>query len=283
MKFYKKIFSFLLIIVLFSALAFSLGKKDKSSDSTETEKVEIAKEHFKIDLFLDTKRPNPNNHFNWQTKKQSYKDSFDAVSGASKVHSTKTFREAAYDKGSKSLKTPRGLRNLCLFAVANPELLKQDNFSAKQEGSKITIEFTHRENSYIIESDETGYINVPEGFFVKLKEVKKEKKAEEAKPEETKAEETKSEEAKTEATKSEDEKPEEEQKQEVNIPEGFQKDEPAESLNAIFTGKLKATLSAEGILTLKGKLNLSERKKEEPKKETDETASEPKTEIAEEV
>ena len=59
------------------------------------------------------------------------------------------------------------------------------------------------------------------------------------------------------------------------IADNFQKDEPEESLKAIFTGKLTANLTAEGILTLKGKLKLTKKEKpEEPKKEAEEEKAE---------
>ena len=244
----------------------ALGKKDKAESSASSENQ---KEYIKIDLLLDTKNSGAKNHFKWQTSKNSYSDTFDAVSGASKVHSTKLFREASLDTASKSLKTPKGLRNLCLFAVANPELLKADNFSASQEGSKITVTFTHREISYKIESDEKGSISVPEGFFIKLKEVKKETTKETTADAESKQENSK--ESAEEITENDQNPQEEELKTEEEsaekIPEGFQKDEPAESISMIFTGILKASLSKEGTLSLKGKIKLAKRPEEQKKTE----------------
>lgn len=261
----------------------ALGKKDKAESGASSENQ---KEYIKIDLLLDTKKPNSKNHFNWKASSKSknssgsttssnssifFNDYFDTVSGASKVHSTKLFREASLDTASKSLKTPKGLRNLCLFAVANPELLKADNFSASQEGSKITVTFTHREISYIIRSDEQGNVSVPEGFFIKLKEVKKETTEETTADAESKQENSKeSAEEITEKTENDQNPQEEELKTEEEsaekIPEGFQKDEPSESISMIFTGRLVANLTNEGIFTLKGKLKLTEKEKPEEKK-----------------
>ena len=267
MKFTRFI-SFFLIFILFSQSAFSLGKKDKDSDTSEntsSKEEKIPKEVITIDLLLDTKKPNPQNHFNWKSSaktsgttssssstnsEKSYKDYFDALSGASKVHSTKYFREATLDSSKKNLRTPKGLRNLCLYAVANPESLSKDNFLVNQEGKKITITFSHRENSYKIESDENGIINVPQGFFIKIKEKPAEKPEKEVKTEEKKDEEE---------DVTEEAKPEEVQTE-------FQKDQPIDSLTAIFKGKLTANLTNEGILTLKGKIKVEKREEDKESK-----------------
>ena len=286
MKF-SRFFSIIFIFLLLNQSVFSLGKKDKDSDKKESEPVKeekIPNETIKIDLFLDTKKPNFKNHFNWKASSKSensssstsssnssnsYKDSFDTVSGASIVHSTKKFRDFSADSSSKNLRTPKGLRNLCLYAVSNPEMLSADNFSVTQQGKKLTITFTHRENSYKIETNEKGEIMVPAGFFIKLKEKNSEPKKEnqtttEQDSKDTKKSEKNEENQAPEKTKAETAEPSE-------IADNFQKDEPEESLKAIFTGKLTANLTAEGILTLKGKLKLTKKEKpEEPKKEAEE-------------
>lgn len=288
MKF-SRFFSIIFIFLLLNQSVFSLGKKDKDSDKKESEPVKeekIPNETIKIDLFLDTKKPNSKNHFNWKASSKSensssstsssnssnsYKDSFDTVSGASIVHSTKKFRDFSADSSSKNLRTPKGLRNLCLYAVSNPEMLSADNFSVTQQGKKLTITFTHRENSYKIETNEKGEIMVPAGFFIKLKEKNSEpKKENQAAPAEQDSKDTKKSE-KTEE-KQAPEKTKAENAEPSEIADNFQKDEPEESLKAIFTGKLTANLTAEGILTLKGKLKLE--KREEPKKEAEEEKAE---------
>ena len=258
LRFFSIIFIFLLLV----QSVFPLGKKDKSTDNSENEPAKEEKlpnESITLDLLLDTKKQNPKNHFNWKTSsnsssttktENSYKDYFDAVSGASKLHSTKYFRDFSLDSTKKNLRTPKGLRNLCLYAVANPEMLSNDNFSVKKEGKKLTITFTHRENLYKIETDEKGIINVPNGFFIKLKE----KSADTHKTEPA--------ESQTPEENSQQSAPEEAQPAESAIE--YQKDEPPESVTAVFKGKLTANLTNEGIFTLKGKLKLE--KREEPKK-----------------
>ena len=196
MKIFRKIL--IVMLILSSAPLFSFGKKDSESDKEKQdqkkteekkdEKEEKPDDFVKIDLYLDINGENPKNHFNWKTKSATYKDYFDAVSGASKVHSTKYFREATLDSASKSLRVPKGLRNLCLFASSNPENLKTDDFKVERggiNGKKILITFTHREISYKIESDDNGVILVPGSFYIK--NPKKEEKS--ATPEEKKPEE----------------------------------------------------------------------------------------------
>lgn len=264
MIFSRKRILTLFIFFLLVPQIFSLGKKDKN-DSKEAagsqQESEIKKDFFKVDFLLDTKKANPKNHLVWSNSSAAYRDYFDALSGASKVHSTKNLREAFFDKSTKRFLIPKGLYALCLFALANPESVSTDGLSVTQEGKKTTITFTHRENSYRIESDEKGEIYIPQGFFIKLKENKSENTAENAEN----AENADSNSSKKE--ENDESSPEEKEKSEGST-DGFQKDEPPENISAIYTGKLKAKFSEEGILTLKGKLNLQ--KREKPKEEISE-------------
>ena len=117
---------------------------------------------------------------------------------------------------------------------------------------------------------------VPAGFFIKLKEKNSEpKKENQAAPAEQDSKDTKKSE-KTEE-KQAPEKTKAENAEPSEIADNFQKDEPEESLKAIFTGKLTANLTAEGILTLKGKLKL-EKREEEKKSEAAPTENSETTE-----
>ena len=248
-----------------TSLAFPLGKKDGSAEQEQNsnqQKSENQNDFLKIDMILNTKSSNQKNSLKWKTSSASYDDYFDTVSGASKVHSTKYLRESTLDSVTKAFKIPNGLRALCLFAVANPEMLSKDNFLVSKEGKKLTINFTHRKIDYKIESDEEGIIHVPEGFFMKSPEKNSEN---------TKSEDTKSE--KKEDSKTPPSAPE--------AASDFKADIPPESISAIYVGKLQALLSPEGILSVNGKLNLEKYEKpqikEEPKEElppaqTDKTA-----------
>lgn len=266
-----KIRAGILILLAFLAIpAFALGKKDKTETTPASEEPKIEKQHIKIDLLLDTKKANPKNHFNWNTKSDSYKDYFDAVSGASKAHSTKQFRDFVLENGSKNMRTPKGLRNLCLFAVASPDLLEKDGFRIDSDGKKLVISFTHREIAYRIESDEDGMISVPEGFFIQLPPPKQtagdseQTEAEKADSSQAKAEQPASENASAEKAADGAESPD------------FQADAPSPSLATLFKGKLKAQLSQDGIFTLGGKLVLA--KREEPKTKAPEESPKPQSE-----
>lgn len=266
-----------LLFALSLSVLFATGKKDNSkTDNTENETVEIPKEHIDIDLYINTKKADSKNHFFWKTSKASYKDSFDVLSGASKLHSTKDFRETVFDTLTKSLKTPKGLRNLCLFAVSPEQNLEKDNFQIVRDGKKLTLTFCHRDNFYRIESDEKGIISVPESFFIKLKQssTKEEEKAEQTNNQVTE-EKTDKENNPTEnvADSTEDSKTAEENKVE-NISDGFEKDQSPQTLNAVFKGKLKASLSSDGIFTLKGRIKLTKNEIEKPATEETEENSE---------
>ena len=49
-----------------------------------------------------------------------------------------------------------------------------------------------------------------------------------------------------------------------NISDGFEKDQSPQTLNAVFKGKLKASLSSDGIFTLKGRIKLTKNEIEKP-------------------
>ena len=250
-----KYFSLFLFALSMQSATFALGKKDAADSTaaktTEEKSEETKKDHFQIDLTLDTKKENPKNHFNWNTSSVKYKDSFDAISGASKTHSTKHMRESFFDKNAKDFTIPKGLYCLCLFTVADFSTLQKDDFKISREGKKLSISFSHRGNAYKIASDENGMIIVPDSFAIKESE-KAEKKSEDAN---SGAENQKTESQASEAPKSDD-KP--------GLSD-FHADKAGEAVKQCYKGKLKADLSPEGILSIKGKLLLSENKSEEPK------------------
>ena len=234
----KTIRRILLLFIFFLLIqpSFSFGKKDTAEEQTapaSEKKTEIQNDHLKIDFLFDTKKENSKNRFNWSTTSTKYNDSFDAVSGASKLHSTKNLREAVLDKEAKVLKIPKGLYCLCLYAVSNSGHIKSDNFQINQEGKKLTITFSRRGYSYKIITDENGLLSVPGSFYIK----------QEAKTEDARGE------AKTPDSEEDSENPE--QKAEFILDEGNK------ALKAFYNGNLKAVLSPEGILTVKGKLKLT--------------------------
>ena len=233
--------TFTALLLMTTAAVFSFGRKDKAEDAqawdTQSAKSEIKNEYLSIDMLLDTQKENARNHLNWRSGAVSHKDYFDAVSGASKLHSTKNLRELTADPDSKSSRIPKGLRSLCLFAVSDSKTLSKDNFSITADGKKLTITFSHRGISYKIESDDGGRILVPEGFSIIF-------------PPDT----------------GDDSRPQDGQQTEIarekNVGEEsaalrYEADAPGEAVAAIYKGSLRSSLSQDGILTLKGKLRLA--------------------------
>lgn len=282
MKFMKKIACVCFFLLLIDFPFFSFGKKDsnqeKASENPAETQVKLQKEFIKIDFQLDTVNENPKNRFNWKTKSLSHKDYFDAVSGASKFHSTKKFREFAStvpiassstsssNSPGKLLLIPKGLRNLLLFSVSKYEYLATDSFNANyDESGKLTINFTHRGTKYRIETDENGILHVPESFFIQNLAEKVENPDN---PENSS--ETAGAEPNQDTSVNPDEK---EPEPSGNNEENFLPDIPDESLKATYRGELKAVLSQDGILKISGRLKI---KPVEPEK-----SEEPETEIAE--
>ncbi|WP_191014544.1 hypothetical protein [Treponema zioleckii] len=134
-----------------------------------------------IDFQLNTNaNAKTKNHLNWTLKSTANttttvtttKDFFDAVSSASKKHSTKELREVYIDSKSKKQAMPKGLYTLLLFAVSSPEFLQNDDLKISSQGKKLTIQFIHRGIAYKISTNEKGYFDFSErtdaenGFYI---------------------------------------------------------------------------------------------------------------------
>ncbi len=90
------------------------------------------------------------------------KDTVDATSSASKLHSTENFNAYRYDVKGK-LTLPEGLRGLFLFAVAPLEQLKSDNVTVNKAGDgTITIQYAHRGTAYELVTDKSGKLTFPD-------------------------------------------------------------------------------------------------------------------------
>lgn len=200
-------------------------------------------EYVKIDFRLNTRAPDKKNYFHWKNTTSTYKDSFDAVSGASAKHSTKEFRAISFDTTGKIKQAPKGLRSLFLFAVSPFTLLENDNFTVQADKKKITITFSHRGIDYKIETDEKGLLDVQTAFFI-------------AEPGETKPEAEKKESEAKSSDETDDAPPE--------VEKTYKQDTSAETAEKEYAGALKVSLSPSGILSITGKLTLSDKKREEP-------------------
>ncbi|MBQ0051894.1 MAG: hypothetical protein KBT11_07510 [Treponema sp.] len=254
----KIVFSSILLFTTFFSFSADISKK------------------IKIDFQFNTKSPDPKNYLNWSTDTEKYKDSFDAVSGASKKHSTKELRTAFTDTSDKNFYAPKGLRALLLFAVSSEKYLESDKPQIIQEGKKISISFTHREVEYKIISDENGVFSVPESFFIKTKKSEPPKEAEKSespapqpqeKPQEQnlqaseKAPEPVSPEDEANPSSETSSEPAELQDKTTaqnKIPEGFAQDAPAKD-ETKYSGRLSASFTG-NILKITGKLKLIPKK-----------------------
>ena len=261
-------------------------------------------ENLKIDMRLNTKEADEKNYMNFSyetttsstTTKTKIKDKYDAVSGASKNHSTKKTL-AVYQNQSKKKILPKTLRAFLLFPVCDFSKIEEDNLQIEKDAEnleKITVTFSHRGNSYKIESDEGGnvFVNfqkkkngeIKNSFRIKFKETEKnggEKEKAENNEKKEEAKTPKQEDSKqTDKDSAQNENPDE-KTQELDSTnkgedesDGFENDGFDDAAEKVYAGKLKLK-EKNGILTLKGKVKLVEKPKiEEVKKEKTEEKEE---------
>jgi hypothetical protein len=93
------------------------------------------------------------------------KDSFDAVSGASRQKSTSLFAPIQTDIMGRAT-ISGGFRGLLLFPLAADSVRVEDNLHVYKEGKVITMEYVHRGVAYRIQTDEQGNISFPRGSYV---------------------------------------------------------------------------------------------------------------------
>ncbi len=107
-----------------------------------------------------------NNYFTFRgSNNANEKDSFDAVAGASKSHTTELFNSYRRDvKGNPTM--PAGLRGVFLYSVADNATMTGDNLKAVQANDgTITIRYVHRGTAYEIVTDKAGKLSLPRGNF----------------------------------------------------------------------------------------------------------------------
>ncbi len=180
------------------------------------------------------------NSFVWSLtsleKSNKVKDKFDAVTGASTKNSSRDFAQACRNSAKKRI-VPAGLYSLMLYAVSKPSLAKKDLFTLKESGKKLTISFTHRKRSFMIESNDKGIIDLSSSFKI------------------------------LEKTESEDSQ---------DLEEAVYMQDTAEAAcEEIYTGKLKASFNNKtGLLKIKGTLTLTKVEKEKAEEESQEKDTE---------
>jgi hypothetical protein len=93
------------------------------------------------------------------------KDTYDAVSGASKQKTTALFTPYQTDITGKAA-FPSGVRGLFLYPVSSDEIRQGDNLNvAKAANGVITIQYAHRGTAYRIVTDNQGRITFPRGSY----------------------------------------------------------------------------------------------------------------------
>ena len=239
----------------------------------------VFSDSLKIDMRLNLNKEDPKNFLNTSltttsgttTTSTKTKDGYDAISGASKKHSTKLTSTIYLDKSNKKI-MPKGLRALLLFPVSDFRFIGQDSLKIEKDGEnpkKITMTFEHRGNSYRIQTDEKGkaFVNFQKekngeifnSFKIKLKT---EEATEEANEKSAKAGGQKDDGIE----KGQENNPD---RQKINIEkteaepaetesDGFENDTFDDNADKVYAGKLKIW-EKDGILRMKGTLSLVEK------------------------
>ncbi|MDR1893598.1 MAG: hypothetical protein LBQ61_02745 [Spirochaetales bacterium] len=93
------------------------------------------------------------------------RDTFDAVTGASKQKSTALFTAYQTDISGKAA-FPGGVRGLFLYPVAPDDLRTSDSLNVtKAANGVITIQYAHRGIAYRIVTDSQGRLTFPRGSY----------------------------------------------------------------------------------------------------------------------
>jgi hypothetical protein len=93
------------------------------------------------------------------------KDSFDAVSGASRQKSTSLFAPIQSDIMGRAT-ISGGFRSLLMYPLAADSVRLEDNLHVYKEGPVIIMEYIHRGVAYRVQTDERGNISFPRGSYV---------------------------------------------------------------------------------------------------------------------
>jgi hypothetical protein len=93
------------------------------------------------------------------------KDTFDAVTGASKQKSTSLIAPIQTDIMGRAT-ISGGFRSLLMFPLAPDTTRTEDNLHVFKEGPVIIMEYVHRGVAYRIQTDRNGNIGFPRGNYV---------------------------------------------------------------------------------------------------------------------
>jgi hypothetical protein len=128
----------------------------------------ISAQDLSIDYRFDVSGRTPGNYLSYTSAIRyiaADKDSFDAVSGASRQKSTSLFAPIQTDNMGRAT-ISGGFRSLLMFPLADDATRVGDNLHVYKEGTAITMEYVHRGVAYRIRTDERGNISFPRGSYV---------------------------------------------------------------------------------------------------------------------
>jgi hypothetical protein len=121
-----------------------------------------------IDYRYNVSGPDAGNYLTYKSAIryiEANRDSYDAVSGASRYKSTSLFAPIQTDIMGRAT-ISAGVRGLLLFAVAPDTTRVEDALRVRKEGKVITMEYVHRGVAYRIQTDANGNIGFPRGGYV---------------------------------------------------------------------------------------------------------------------
>jgi hypothetical protein len=121
-----------------------------------------------IDYRYDTSGLSQGNYLSYRSAIRyiaADKDTFDAVTGASKQKSTSLFAPIQTDIMGRAT-ISGGFRSLLMFPLAPDSTRIEDNLHVYKEGPVITMEYAHRGAAYRIQTDKNGNISFPRGNYV---------------------------------------------------------------------------------------------------------------------
>ncbi|MDR1970326.1 MAG: hypothetical protein LBQ46_00245 [Treponema sp.] len=128
----------------------------------------LSAQDLSIDYRLNPAGPDGGNYLSYKSAIRyiaAEKDSYDAVSGASRQKSTSLFAPIQTDIMGRAT-ISQGFRGLLLYPLADDSLRRGNNLHVVKEGNIITMEYAHRGVAYRIQTDKNGNISFPRGSYV---------------------------------------------------------------------------------------------------------------------
>lgn len=125
----------------------------------------------KIDYQYNLTADDSNNYLTFSGPQRfgtANKDSYDAVTGASKQKSTALFSASYQTDIAGKTAFPGTVRSLLLYPVDYPSARTEDNLNVtKAANGVITVQFAHRGTAYRVVTDNQGRLSFPRGNYTK--------------------------------------------------------------------------------------------------------------------